>query len=133
MRAPRGVVAILLAAFGVTAGRLNMSARIWTDPHVRPCWRHGQCTNAIAYRRIANVLSVNANVDEAVTAPPALDAGLIVAHIAESCRRRCGERTGIRRTIGPAASGRSKSANAAHEEPECAKASPSTIRTAFRS
>jgi hypothetical protein len=107
-------------------------ALVWTDPHVGPCRRHGQRANAIEHGRVANRLSVGANVDEPLSTPPALDARLFIAYIAESRRRRCGERTGIRRTFGPAWTGRSKSANAAHEGPECAKESPSEIRTGFR-
>jgi hypothetical protein len=132
MRAPRGMIAILLAALRIASGRLDVPALVWTDPHIRPGRRHGQRANAIEHGRVANRLSVGAKVDEPISTPPALDAGLFIAYIAESRRRRCGERTGIRPTFGPAGTGRSKGANAAHEELDRAKLPPSEIRTGFR-
>jgi hypothetical protein len=140
MRAPRGVIAVLLAVLGITAGRLDVSALVWADPHARPRRRYRERTNAIEHDLVANRPSVGTSVDEPVAAAPAsaLDARLLITHIAESCRRRCGERTGIqrtlcvRRTLHPTNTRRSKGTNSAHNWPDRAKRPPSKYRTAFR-
>src|SRR4029079_13606578 len=75
MRTPLRVIAVLLPAAGVAAGRLQVSFRIRTDPDVLPRRRNRKRANAFQIRWIANGSAVGAHVTEAKRAHLAAEAG----------------------------------------------------------
>ena len=84
-RPPLRVVAVLLAAARVAASSLQVAVRRRADPHVRPRRRDRQrldLRDPLTRHRLA----VGAGVLESLAAPPARDARLVVAHVAQPRR-----------------------------------------------
>src|SRR5262249_46182823 len=91
--APQPVVAVLLASARVAAGRLQMTARVWTDPDVLPRRRNHQRADALQLRRSANEAAVGGDIAHARLRADALDAWrAAIVHVTES-----GDLRGLRR------------------------------------
>src|SRR5437868_12440446 len=75
------MVAMLLAAAGVAAGRLKMSTRIGADPDVRPRGWNGELFYARQLLRRAQSLAVREKVNEASTGMPAPNSGHIIGNV----------------------------------------------------
>ena len=69
MRAPPGVIAVLLASAGIMSRSLKMPARTQTDPHIAIRGRDGKAANASELGTVPDSLAVRVEVKEA--APPA--------------------------------------------------------------
>ena len=82
--APALVVAVLLAAPGVTSGGLQVPARIGTDPDVGPGRRDGKGQDP-SPRRGVDRLAIRAEEDEAAARAAAPDPGPRVAYVAQPC------------------------------------------------
>ena len=72
---PFGVVAVLLAALGVAAGRLDVTVGVDAEPHVRPRRRDHEPAQALDRLAIPQRRALDVEVDEAAPAPPAAVAG----------------------------------------------------------
>src|SRR5205807_4821419 len=72
--APARVVAVLLAALRVPAGRLEMPARTGADPDVRPGGRDGERLDTVNLLRVAHRPALVIDVAETGRGPPAPDA-----------------------------------------------------------
>ena len=73
-----GVIAVLLAAAGVTSRGLHVTGRVGGDPHVGPRRRHGELADAL--HRLARRATASPVVDVAEPlVPRPADAGLVVA------------------------------------------------------
>src|SRR5690242_2716881 len=70
---PKIVVAVLAAARRVGPGRLDVSGRIWADPHVLPGRRDHQGPDPGDHARIAHSSPVRLQILEATSAAPASD------------------------------------------------------------
>ncbi len=83
-----GVILVLLAPFGVAAGRLNVPVRCRADPDVGPCRRDDE--RAYAFQRVGvrDPPALRIEVDEALARAPAPDCWPAVAHVAQPRRRR---------------------------------------------
>src|SRR5690606_1310523 len=81
---PIGMVAILFARLGVTAGCLNMAIRICGYPHVGPGRGNGKRPDALEGRDIGDPASVRREIEEASPGPASVDPGLGVADIAKA-------------------------------------------------
>ncbi len=71
VRSPSGVVAVLLAALGVEARRLQLCGRVRRDPHVLPGGRDRQGCDALEIGCLVDSRAVGEQVDEPVPGPHA--------------------------------------------------------------
>ena len=85
---PVGVIAILLAARLVDAGRLQMPGLARADPHVPPGRRDAQAPDPREALFARHRAAVRVQVAEAPAAAPAPDAGLLVRDVDEPRRQR---------------------------------------------
>src|SRR5207248_4194135 len=70
--APLRVIAILLPASRIAAGRLKMTVRAGADPHVGPRWRNGKSADAFELDAIADRMVRRVNISKTAcgTDPP---------------------------------------------------------------
>ena len=85
--APVGVIAVLLAAARVAAGRLEVAVRARADPDVLVRRRDREGADALQLGRLAHPLAVGADVGEVVADADAPDAGRLVADPDQAARR----------------------------------------------
>ena len=98
MHAPRGVIAILLATLGIASGRLQVAARMSSDPHVGPGGRTASAAIRLSLGGIANELSVRTEIGKAASLLVASDSRTLIADVAQPGRRR-DNRIGVENTI----------------------------------
>ena len=82
-RSERRVVAILFAAFGVAAGRLNVPVRGGTDPYVRPGGGHGERLHPANRLLVGEPGAVRMQIDESLARLPAPNPRPVVRYIAQ--------------------------------------------------
>src|SRR5215204_5794411 len=80
------VIAVLLTAFGVASGRLNMTIGLGADPHVGIGRWDGEFANALEGRRVAHGFAVRLQVSEALAGPLAPDAALLIRDVDQTGR-----------------------------------------------
>ena len=87
-RAPLRVIAVLLSSARVAAGRLQVPARVGTDPDVRVRRRNRQHANAIKHARLAHAMALGIEIDESPARAATRDAGHVVRDVHEASGRR---------------------------------------------
>src|SRR6185436_13697951 len=75
------VVAVLLAAFAVAAGGLQVAVRERADPHVAPRRRNGERADARELLLVLDLLAVHADVAKAAAVTQATDSGARVEDV----------------------------------------------------
>ena len=80
---PPCVVAVLLPPAGVTAGGLNVTVRIGTDPDVLPRRRDDDRANALEGRAIPDRAAPRVEIEKSPTRASAFDAGRSIGHVAK--------------------------------------------------
>ena len=89
-RRTRKMITVLLAALAVASRGLQMATTNGANPHLRPCGRNGQGTNAPQLLGIAYSFSVRSDVAKVFAASLEPDAGLVVTDVTQSGRAgRC--------------------------------------------
>jgi hypothetical protein len=89
LRPPRIVIAVLLATSLVSARRLNVTALVRADPHVRPRWRDVEPTDPVEYSGVCDPLIIRPTVGETATRSPPTDPRLGIRDVAQGlCRGR---------------------------------------------
>ena len=81
--APAGVVAVLLAAAGVPAGRLEVAVAVAADPHVGVGRRDRELADAGDLRLVGDGGAIGLDVVEPTPRRHALDAGLAVGDVVQ--------------------------------------------------
>src|SRR5690606_2488501 len=92
---PVGVVAVLLAATGIPAGRLQMAVALAADPHAGPGRRYRQGPDPRQHCLVGNRGAGGFAVLEAVGRAPPADARLVVAHVPQAGLLRYGGGVGL--------------------------------------
>ena len=78
------MVAVLLAASGVAARRLDMAVGLGADPHVGPGRRDRELADALQRGRVAHGFAVRLEIDESLAHPLAPDAALVVGDVCQA-------------------------------------------------
>src|SRR5262245_55394332 len=89
---PARVVAVLLAAFSVAAGGLDVAARRWTDPDIGPGRRDRERLDAAQIFDISDNVTVGSDVAEVLPGALPTDPQASVAHVEKIRRPRSFER-----------------------------------------
>src|SRR5690606_32272860 len=97
---PTGVVAILLAAPGVTPGRLQVAALMRADPHPGPGRGDGQRADAREHLAVFHPAPVRQAIAESVASPHPADAGPGIAPIQQAGARGMAAARGVVVTAG---------------------------------
>ena len=85
---PARVIAMLLAPARVSTGRLQVAARVRTDPHAAPRRRDHQPSDSVQLSGVSNNGTVRVHIAEAFAHSLPRDAGRTVGHVTET-RGRC--------------------------------------------
>src|SRR5215813_4458090 len=94
------VIAILLTALSVAPGRLDVTVRLRTNPHLRPGRRYDQGFDALQGSRIVNPHAIRARIPEPFSGPVASDARSLIADMDKTgvFRRLFGINDGLARS-----------------------------------